>query len=202
MCGHHGLRRNFHYTNLNMEQDHSSEQLQISASYRWVCVTNHSGQQIVRPFFVCEVKQSTLSVTRLVEQGFQLTLDDNPRLHTAHQRIQQRTGEQKWPVLPTSRNRSIAKRNKATDTQRSSRTNWQDSADRNIDTTRSCRYRICRRLLAVQQRGELVTVHRQHRKTLFTTPSRTQCPVPEEQLEDYRRTTIRFKYNGWYNEHV
>ena len=49
--------------------------------YRWVCVTNHSGQQIVIPFYVCEVKQPILSVTRLVEQGFQLTLDDNPKLH-------------------------------------------------------------------------------------------------------------------------
>ena len=48
--------------------------------YRWVCMTNHSGQQIVIPFYVCEVKQPILSVTRLVEQGFQLTLDDNPRL--------------------------------------------------------------------------------------------------------------------------
>ena len=33
---------------------------------------------------------------------------------------------------------------------------------------------------------ELVRVHRQYWKTLFT-PSRTQCPVPAEQLEDYRR---------------
>ena len=41
-------------------------------------------------------------------------------------------------------------------------------------------------------KGELVRVHRQFRKTLFT-PSRTQRPVPAEQLEDYRRTTIRFK---------
>ena len=40
--------------------------------------------------------------------------------------------------------------------------------------------------------GELVRVHRQHRKTLFT-PSRTQCPAPAEQLEDYRKTTIRLK---------
>ena len=46
--------------------------------YRWVCVTNHSGQQIVMPFYVCEVKQQILAVTRLAEQGLQLTLDDNP----------------------------------------------------------------------------------------------------------------------------
>ena len=41
-------------------------------------------------------------------------------------------------------------------------------------------------------KGELVRAQRQYRKTLFT-PSRAQCPVPAEQLEDYRRTTIRFK---------
>ena len=40
--------------------------------------------------------------------------------------------------------------------------------------------------------GELVRAHRQYRKTLFT-PSRTPCPVPAEQLEDYRKTTIRSK---------
>ena len=36
------------------------------------------------------------------------------------------------------------------------------------------------------KQGELVRVQRQYRKTLFT-PSRTQRPVPAEQLEDYRR---------------
>ena len=46
-------------------------------------MTNHSGQQLVIPFYVCEVKQPILSDTRLVEQGFQLTLDDNPRLQRA-----------------------------------------------------------------------------------------------------------------------
>ena len=40
--------------------------------------------------------------------------------------------------------------------------------------------------------GELVRVHRRYRKKLFTA-SRTQCPVPAEQLEDYRKTTIRCK---------
>ena len=31
--------------------------------YRWACMTNHSGQQIGIPFYVCEVKQAILSVT-------------------------------------------------------------------------------------------------------------------------------------------
>ena len=71
--------------------------------YRWVCVRNHSGQQIVIPFYVCEVKQPILSVTRLVEQGFQLTLGDNPRLQRT-KGFNSTFREQKWPVLPTSRN--------------------------------------------------------------------------------------------------
>ena len=54
-------------------------------NYRWVCVTNHSGQQI------CEVKQTFLSVTRLVEQGFQLTLDDN-RIKGFNSTLENRNG--------------------------------------------------------------------------------------------------------------
>ena len=38
-------------------------------------------------------------------------------------------------------------------------------------------------------KAKLARVHRQYRFT----PSRTQCPVPAEQLEDYGRTTIRSK---------
>ena len=79
--------------------------------YRWVCVTNHSGQQIVIPFYVCEVKQPILSVTRL-------TLDDNPRL----QRIKG------FNSTLENRNHNIAKINKATGTQHRTRTDWHDSS--------------------------------------------------------------------------
>ena len=101
--------------------------------YRWVCVTNHSGQPTVIPFYVCEVKQPILSVTGLVEQGFQVTLNDNPRL-------------QRTKPTTTLTPEGPADTGYAGDY-------WQ------FDT-----------------QGELVRVHRQHRKT----PSRTQCPVPEE----------------------
>ena len=104
--------------------------------YRWVCVTNHSGQQIVIPFYVCEVKQPILSVTRLVEQGFQLTLDDNPRLQHIkgfNSTLENRNGlfflQAEITILP--------KRNKATDTQHRTRTDWHDSTDHNAYTTRS-----------------------------------------------------------------
>ena len=49
--------------------------------YKWVCMNNINGQRIVIPFYVCDIKQPILSVTRLIEQGFQIVLDDNPRIH-------------------------------------------------------------------------------------------------------------------------
>ena len=118
--------------------------------YRWVCMTNHSGQQIVIPFYVCEVKQPILSVTRLVEQGFQLTLDDNPRLQ--HIKGFNSTLENReWPVLPTSRNHNTCQKEQSYRyTTQTARTDWHDSTDHNAYTTRSCRHRLCRRLLAVQ----------------------------------------------------
>ena len=49
--------------------------------YKCVCMNNINGQRIVTPFYVCDIKQPKLSVTRLIEQGFQIVLDDNPRIH-------------------------------------------------------------------------------------------------------------------------
>ena len=107
---------------------------------------------------------------------------------TAHQRFQQRTGEQKWPVLPASRNHNIAKRNKATEQQQTNMIAPSTTLTRQgpADTGHAGDY------WQFNTQGELVRVHRQYRKTLFT-PSRTQCRVPEEQPEDNRKTTIRFK---------
>ena len=75
-------------------------------------------------------------------------------------------------MLTTSRNNCVTQRNKATDTQP---TAWRASTDNKSHTKRHSK-----------------STHTQYRKTLLT-PARTQCPVPTEQLEDYRRTTIRFK---------
>ena len=64
--------------------------------YKWVRMTNVNKQQLVVPFFVCEVTQPNLSVTRLAEQGFniqpqsiqkscgQATMDD---IHTTRHQL-------------------------------------------------------------------------------------------------------------------
>ena len=113
--------------------------------HRWVCMTSHSGQQIVIPFYVCEVKQPILSVTRLVEKGFQLTLDDNPKLHHIkgfNSTLESRNGlfflQAEITALPKGTKLQIHN------------TDQGQITDHNIDTTRSCRHRLCRRLLAVQ----------------------------------------------------
>ena len=132
---------------------------------RWVCVTNRSGQQFVIPFYVCEVKQPILSVTRLVEQGFQLTLDDNPRLQHIkgfNSTLENRNGlfflQAEIATLPKGTKRQTHR----------TRTDWHDSTDHNY-TTRSCRYRIRRRLLAVQHnRRTCQSTQATHEDTLHT----------------------------------
>ena len=158
---------------------------------RWVCMTNHSGQHIVIPFYACEVKHLILSVTRLVGQGFQLTLDDNPRL----QRIQG------FNSTLENRNALFFLQAEITTLPKGTKLQIHNTEQGQIgmiapttaltpqgpaDTGYAGDY------WQFNTQGELVRAHRQYRKTLFT-PSRTQCPVPAEQLEDYRKTTIRSK---------
>jgi hypothetical protein len=42
--------------------------------YKWVLMTNINKQQLVVPFFVCNVTQPIMSATRLAEKGFQHTV--------------------------------------------------------------------------------------------------------------------------------
>ena len=85
------------------------------------------------------------------------------------------------------------------------RTNWHDNTGHNTDTTTSCRYRICRRQLAVQHNRRACQVHRQYGKTLFT-PSRTlqsqknNLRTTGEQPSDSRmvqRTRLRTSIKDW-----
>ena len=157
--------------------------------YRWVCVTNHSGQQIVIPFYVCEVKQPILSATRLAEQGFQLTLDDNPRLQHIkgfNSTLENRNGlfflQAEITTLPKGPKLQTHSTEPGQICMIAPTTTLTPQGP--ADTGYAGDY------WQFNTKVELVRVHRQHRKTLFT-PSRTQRPVPAEQLEDYRRTTGR-----------
>ena len=51
--------------------------------YKWVYMINNKNQAIVIPFYVCDVAQPILSATRLAEQGFEITLSEQPTIrHT------------------------------------------------------------------------------------------------------------------------
>ena len=159
--------------------------------YKWVCMTNHSGQQIVISCYVCKVKQPVLSVARLVEQGFQPTLDDNPRLQRNkgfNSTLENRDGlfflQAEITALPKRTKLQIHSTEQGQIGMIAPTTTLTPQGT--ADTGYAGDY------WQFNTKGELARVHRQYRKTLFT-PSRTQCPIPTEQLEDYRRTTIRFK---------
>ena len=60
----------------------TDENIQVYG-YKWVVTTNVNKQQLVVPFFVCEVTQPIMSVTRLAEQGFNIQLNETPTVtHT------------------------------------------------------------------------------------------------------------------------
>ena len=89
MSAHHGLRPAHPCTTWNMDKGHSWQQQQMKTyqcmgtNYKWVLMTNVNKQQLVVPFFVCEVAQPILSVTRLAEQGFNIQLNEAPTVtHT------------------------------------------------------------------------------------------------------------------------
>ena len=46
--------------------------------YKWVYMINNKNQAIVIPFYICDVAQPILSATRLAEQGFEITLSEQP----------------------------------------------------------------------------------------------------------------------------
>ena len=48
--------------------------------YKWVYMKNSKQQPIVIPFYVCDVSQPILSVTRLASQGFNIQLSDRPSI--------------------------------------------------------------------------------------------------------------------------
>ena len=59
----------------------TNDNIQLYDGYKWVYMQNTDGQNIVIPFYVCNVHQPILSVTRLAEQGFTLQFGDNPNFH-------------------------------------------------------------------------------------------------------------------------
>ena len=54
--------------------------------YKWAFMKTRNSSTLVVPFYVCDMKQPIMSVTRLAEQGFNTTLSEEaPALTHTHQ---------------------------------------------------------------------------------------------------------------------
>ena len=157
--------------------------------YKWVCMNNINGQRVVIPFYVCDIKQPILSVTRLIEQGFQIVLDDNPRIHHDKGFDSSLTRSHGLLFLQAE----ITTLPQGTELKVDSTEQGQVAmiAPTTALTPQGAQYTgYAGDYWQFNSQGELVRVHRQYRKTMFT-PTRTQRPVSTDRLENYRRTMIK-----------
>eukprot|EP00435_Cladocopium_sp_Y103_P020287 s1005_g4.t4 len=158
--------------------------------YRWIHFNNEHGQSIVIPFYVCQVKQPILSVSRLAHQGFDINFNsETPSIkheRSFHSTLKQRNGlfyitlrkanmpEGMQLKIETIGDQQIAMVAPTTMTP----TGPQVMRGGNTD------------MWAMNNEGYLVRIHKRLRRALFT-PFNSDCPIPLDQLEDYRKTIIR-----------
>ena len=161
-------------------------------SYKWVYMHNTNKQTLVVPFYVCDVTQLIMSVTRLAEQGFTTQLNETPTItHTKgfNSALKQREGLYFLPVvlvtLPINMRLEVNQTAEGTTAQ---------IAPVTLTPTGMEVLRNKNDLWTFNSQGFLVRVHRTTRKALFMPDSR--CPVPTERLENYRRIFIRRPNNN------
>ena len=155
--------------------------------YKWVFMHNIK-QTLVVPFYVCDVTQPLMSLTRLAEQGFNTQLSETPTL--THSKgftstLKQREGLYFLPVtlvalLPANMRIKVNQTAEGT------------TAKIALVTLTPTGMEILRNrndLWTFNSQGFLVRVHRTQRKALFMPDN--NCPVPTERLENYGRTVIQ-----------
>ena len=154
--------------------------------YKWVYIMNDNQQPVVIPFYVCEVSQPILSVTRLAEQGFQIVLSDHPRVTHPQGFAATLTQKQGLYFLPA----------KITTIPETQHIDIHDSPDGirvtispvTLTPTGAQWVTHNNDIWMYNNQGYLVRLHKRQRKALFT-PDKT-CPVPEDKLESYRKTIV------------
>ena len=152
--------------------------------YKWVYMINNNNQAIVIPFYVCDVAQPILSATRLAEQGFEVTLSEQPTIrHTNgfESALKQQHGlyylTVKAPGTPVNTRLDIAETEQGIEARISPVTMTPTGAKwvtHNND------------IWIYNSQGFLVRLHKRQRQATYV-PDK-QCPVPMDKLEDYRRT--------------
>jgi hypothetical protein len=147
-------------------------------------------QAMAIPFYVCDVSQPILSVTRLAEQGFNITLSEHPTVtnnNGLEATLKKKDGLYCLPVkTTTSRIQKLDVHQtpdgiKATVSPVTLTPEGAQWVTHNND------------VWMYNNQGYLARLHRSQRRALYTPDQ--QCPVPEDKLENYRRT-IAHKADG------
>ena len=165
-----------------------------SHGVRWVYYMQRQGQPIVIRFYVCNVHDPILSVTRLAEQGFDIRFNDvdvpTISYNDTQQKLQRITGTEGQPLLP-SRNNHTPHQDMQLQIQKTDSGMIAMIAPTTM-TTQGYEQVLGGRndYWAYNNEGYLVRFHRTRRKSLFI-PKANNCPVPLEQLDNFRRTLIR-----------
>ena len=147
---------------------------------RWVYMQSR-GQPIVIPFYVCDIHDPILSVTRLAEQGFDIRFNDTPTMrHDKGFNVPyylpatvMNLGQHQQLQLRQTQKGMIAMIAPTTLTRHGPRQVLGGNSD----------------YWNYNNEGYLVRYHRNKRKALFVPGD--NCPVPLETLSNYRRTIIR-----------
>ena len=155
---------------------------------RWVYM-QCQGQPIVIPFYVCDVHDPILSVTRLAEQGFDIRFNDVPTMtHNKGFNVQlvQRNNLYYLPATIIHLTKDMQLQIQNTDSGMIAMIAPTTMTTQGYEQVLGGRNDYW----AYNNEGYLVRFHRTMRKSLFI-PKANNCPVPLEQLDNFRRTLIR-----------
>ena len=168
--------------------------------YKSVLMTNANKQQLVVPFFVCQITQPSVSVARLAEQGFSIQLNETPTItHTKgfNSALVRREGlyfmTMELVNVPANMQLEVHQTAQGTTAHITPVNIWLRHA-----ITSKWSFDSSHSLMSMNSQGFLVRVRRTQRKAVFVPDQ--QCPVPTERLEKYRRTIVR--RNNGNNENI
>ena len=161
--------------------------------YRWIRFYNKQGQQLVIPFYVCEgIQHPIVSVTRLLAQGFQLTLTDNCSAITKGTDFNIPLAKKNQllymhlELAPLEQGYNLIVQNT---------TNGQKVliAPAHTDTRTAHNVQGGNDYWKYNEQGFLIRVHKRSRKALFVPGQGKQgkCPVPLNRFDNYRKTVIQ-----------
>ena len=167
----------------------SDQQWDQTLRIQVVYMHNVEGQAIVIPFYVCDVHQPIVSVSRLEEQGFVLTFNEEQRQITHPKGFNttlikdQSLYYLRTTVIPIPANYQLQIQQTAEGTiaMIAPTTLTPQGPEPILGGNND--------FWTYNNEGYLVRVHKTRRKALFL-PYKT-CPIPVDKLENYRRTIVR-----------